>query len=789
MTFRLKKLTVKNFKLFKDLEIEINTENLILLDGPNGFGKSSFYDALELLFLGRVERYIELQDSTSFGQNKSKRYPLMFNDVEVENEEDEFFIQADLELTTGETLTLKRYAKTSKLMQLKKIENARFKLKLLVNNQEKTLENEIVELTRLLGENYQKNYGLFHYIEQEENTSLLKSKGTDKQSKIDHLFDVSKYREKINKLERVRKALLPLRNESKKRELEDLSNSINVIKQELPQQNAEAIEYQRLINSSEQLWDKKSLTFEAGTYADWISDHGDLESLIKLKESEVDFVNEKYNQSIRRTLSLLPKVLKPMLCFGHRLDNISAYKEDIVLHDAAVEYLTHLESNTIELIKSEHVYPKKVVLDKIGNKLEFNAFENKVNEIRDQAGSLGRLASSLSELISSRDRYLLDYKKHKEQLNSKNSTCPTCGFDWPNNEALVKQFTVQSEALSALLGGQEAAFKVNLNDFEKQFIEKIKAVCLQVKIEESSSIDYKKEICELKEVQISSLKQQIAEYARYEIDLSDLYGEKLNVNELVPIEQLEERVQALYKKVNSDVLNPKFDDLFKDVFNDDFDALKNIEIVNIKNKINHLKQKYSESRLKELGDREGHYKIEKEKFDSAMALNTELNNLIKIYNKNVNRYIESITKGIESLFHIYSGRLLQNGQNGLGVFIETDGKSVLFKETPSSEHDVIFSMSSGQLSSLVIAFTLSLNQKYAKNNLLLIDDPVQTMDEINITAFIDLLRHQFKDRQIFISTHEDHTSSYFRYKFGKAGLDHQRINFKDIQKEINKNEI
>tara|TARA_R110001583_G_scaffold77851_2_gene211578 strand:- start:18900 stop:19160 length:261 start_codon:yes stop_codon:yes gene_type:complete len=78
---------------------------------------------------------------------------------------------------------------------------------------------------------------------------------------------------------------------------------------------------------------------------------------------------------------------------------------------------------------------------------------------------------------------------------------------------------------------------------------------------------------------------------------------------------------------------------------------------------------------------------------------------------------------------------------------------------------------------------MALNHKYAKNKLLLIDDPVQTMDEINVAGFIDLLRHQFKEHQIFISTHEDHTSSYFRYKFSKAGLEHGRINFKDLFKE------
>lgn len=50
-------------------------------------------------------------------------------------------------------------------------------------------------------------------------------------------------------------------------------------------------------------------------------------------------------------------------------------------------------------------------------------------------------------------------------------------------------------------------------------------------------------------------------------------------------------------------------------------------------------------------------------------------------------------------------------------------------------------MSSGQLSALIISFTLALHKKYSLNKIILIDDPVQTMDEINIAGFIELLRN------------------------------------------------
>lgn len=47
----------------------------------------------------------------------------------------------------------------------------------------------------------------------------------------------------------------------------------------------------------------------------------------------------------------------------------------------------------------------------------------------------------------------------------------------------------------------------------------------------------------------------------------------------------------------------------------------------------------------------------------------------------------------------------------------------------------------GQLSGLIIAFTLALNKVYENNSMqvLLIDEPIQTMDEFNKEIFMFLL--------------------------------------------------
>jgi exonuclease SbcC len=123
---------------------------------------------------------------------------------------------------------------------------------------------------------------------------------------------------------------------------------------------------------------------------------------------------------------------------------------------------------------------------------------------------------------------------------------------------------------------------------------------------------------------------------------------------------------------------------------------------------------------------------------------------------------------------------LQSYQGGQGVLIKSDGKTVRFT-APGSEHDVLYTMSSGQLSAVLLAFSLALNKIYAGNSFqaILIDDPIQCMDDINMISFVELLRREFSQSQIVISTHEDTFSNYICYKFQKYGLPQQTITLKD----------
>lgn len=124
-------------------------------------------------------------------------------------------------------------------------------------------------------------------------------------------------------------------------------------------------------------------------------------------------------------------------------------------------------------------------------------------------------------------------------------------------------------------------------------------------------------------------------------------------------------------------------------------------------------------------------------------------------------------------------------RNVKSIYISTNEAvdSIQFVNSMKDRQDILYSMSSGQLSAVAISFLLCMNQVYGKHNpcsVLLIDDPVQTIDDVNMVGLVDLLRYEFEDRQIFISTHEQTFEWFLRYRYSKANKAVKIFNMKEI---------
>lgn len=161
---------------------------------------------------------------------------------------------------------------------------------------------------------------------------------------------------------------------------------------------------------------------------------------------------------------------------------------------------------------------------------------------------------------------------------------------------------------------------------------------------------------------------------------------------------------------------------------------------------------------------------------------TQLNKLGKIYDTKLDTYKKMTLEKLRIPLLIYTGKILQDYQNGLGVFIDQD--EMRFVSNGDAKHDILNTFSSGQLSGFVMAFLFAMNKQYIKKSsddvgFILIDDPVQTMDDINIASLIEVMRNDFADKQIILSTHEVDKENYILYKFLKYNLIGQSFNVKE----------
>lgn len=153
-----------------------------------------------------------------------------------------------------------------------------------------------------------------------------------------------------------------------------------------------------------------------------------------------------------------------------------------------------------------------------------------------------------------------------------------------------------------------------------------------------------------------------------------------------------------------------------------------------------------------------------------------------MYDKAVEEYKNYTLKQLRVPLLIYTGKILQDYQNGLGVFVNKD--EMRFVSNGDAKHDILNTFSSGQLSGFVLAFLFAMNKQYIKASsddigFILIDDPVQTMDDINISSLIEVLRNDFANKQIVLSTHEMDKENYILYKFYKYNQVGQSFNVKE----------
>jgi DNA repair protein SbcC/Rad50 len=765
---KIKKIEIHNFKVFQNIIIDFESSDLIVFDGPNGFGKTSIYDAIELLFTGKIRRFDDLRGRLIDGRESFSEHPFLCDyadgDISIKIE----FLKDD------STHILERAANRDELTN--SVDFSFYKLYFkneFTSNEKSLIQNEEEYLNQILGSNYKQNFQFLNYIEQEDSLFLLKSQDKNRKQHISHLFNVYEFENKISKIDKLKNKISGLCNGDKKVEIDNLKDSIKKIEDFLASEfnNTENI---KLFSDREINWDLEGFDYQSYSYESLFDENGIISRLKKFIENKEVFKSYIRNEKIDSLITDTVKIENFLLYFKFlpQRETLRIQKNEYLSINKIIDTLTEF---SIDNIKDDSFVFELEDFDFIEEVLISNLNQGH-ESLKVKFKELDELESIYSKIKESREKLVDNIKNLKEAEDIETTgTCFLCGYDWDNIDDLLEKIEIQSVNLEGITSSKSRIFNEELINFKEDVILPIIEILNQKITELKVDIIFINKFLSIDETFFIKVKK---EFENIDFDFKDYLNETLSSESVIDIENITPILNSLKLEIELDSVETYFKEFFTQYFDNKFDLLNSMEIENLIQKENYLKYKYSLLQNETLDKNKQELHNKESKFNNAKTLEDNLKNLNSIYKKSLKEYQKKVIKDIEIIFHIYSGRIMQDFQGGLGLFIYSDKDGIRFQTNPSKTFDAVFSMSSGQLSALIISFTLALHKKYSQNKIILIDDPVQTMDEINIAGFIELLRNEFYSNQLIISTHEDMASAYMRYKFKNYGLAQKRINLK-----------
>lgn len=762
---KINKIRIQNFKVFKDITLDFNSSDIIVFDGPNGFGKTTIYDAIELVFTGKIRRYNDLKLKLIDGRQSFSENPFQHANAQDGD------IVITIEFAKNEQIyVLERLAQVDTISPY--IDFSIYKLftKDDFSSVEKSpVDNEELFLAGILGKNYNSNFQFLNYVEQEECLFLLKHKDSTRKSHIGHLFDLKEFEEKIKRIENLKKRIDTIFNNNFS-EAESLAEEIDRLKESLTEEQ-EPSTYIRLFEKKELSWDKEDVDTNSFNYLDVVGNDGVLERLKIFIERKnlfnqyrinraVDYLleNEDLTQDFFKFYNFLPKKdeLRDLRIRVSQLQNL-------------INQLESLNNNTLDQTIDLETY-------------EFIPAELKV----DFAATKKELLSGFQEL-SGLDRIYSDISRSRNELigeitilreaGTSISECILCGYDWGNIEELFLQIENKSEQIRVINSDKSNRLQESFVAFKSGTVKHL----IDIIKEDLSKVNYNEEfVTRLLETEINRFNDVIKSFEFLKVDYSQYLGNEQLLDVSALFDRFKNAITPLKDESEMELIETYFLAYFREYFENEFNQIDAVPVENIEAKKRYLSHKWSLNQNQLLQDKSTKLLEVTKSRDEARETSQKLNGLKNIYNASLKSYQKKIIKDIEIVFHVYSGRIMQSFQGGIGLFIFSEKDGIRFQTDSNKTYDAVFTMSSGQLSALIIAFTLALHKKYSQNKIVLIDDPVQTMDELNMYGFIDLLRNEFSDNQIVMSTHEDMMSAFMRYKFKNYNLNEKRLNLKEI---------
>ena len=766
--YKISSLYIKNFKCFTESEFNFDSNNLVIYDGPNGYGKTTCFEAIEILFAETPRKVRTPFLNRNYGFKDSPIHKK--NSLEIE-------ISITLEDNIGHIIKIKRIFPPannsfSRDNNIGKIFNS----SIFYINNEQTEYNDLEEILDF--KNIYTLFNLLNYVEQDENTYFLKENPKDRYATLESLLGGEEERQLLVKVSKL-KSQINSRKIFYNSEIEQLQkNNLTTISE-----NASEITFNRLIKAKILDWDKEEIkNTDANIQQQYLIELDKVNYLILHKESIKNVID---NQKI--TFFINTDSIDIFIKSYWGVSNFEMIKAELNRR-VAIDTTIQRNTNILELIekldylKLDNEKETEFIFQKNGLDEYSASYKALLNTILLMKENLSIENRILSELKEKREHLLKINTQHRSIIKIKDSECPTCGYDWGTDEELIRQIKeTELKIFKSYLNNN-----IEYERIKKQFSETNLNIIKTSLISENQSL-----VIERNELIELSFYSQIFDYRARENQFKeflDLFSESVQIRILSEVNHRTiDNSPTVKKKIiklindNRPVIDGNLDQTsikndFDYYFEGNLEELRLISLNLIEEKHKYIQWQFYNSISDNITTRQ-------EKIVKLESAFSKVDGIYKKVEVQIKEYTNRIVEKIKIPFHIYTGKILQNHSLGSGLNIEFDmeRQKQLYITPCYNDQEVAFTLSSGQLSATVISLMLVLNKVFNQSRFgtIFIDDPLQTLDEINAHSLVELLKYNFSDQQIVLSTHEDKYSRFIRYKFEKFGLSNKNISMRN----------
>ena len=804
---KIKSLEINNFKLFDrkfDKVNNISKADIVLLNGPNGYGKTSIFDAIEFALTGKIKRINKYSDE--LGVKKTEAYD---KKILIADETKESYIRlclqdmnCEMEMQiTYNPQKLNSNNKASKENNPYKIFE-KFERKLIVDGQEiieTDKQNQILKEYQL--DQICEIFDKCCFISQDEHLGFLKEANKEKATKLEFLFEIPLEQQK--ELERVDKLINQLKNkntkndlgyltkvENEKIELKDEIKSLNEVIENVDKQKEIKMSYKNLFPGKSIYWDAERMDLDGKKYDEAMEAIEKLIFFSKYQEICLNYLINKPYKDIIKAFNGSESIIYESNILEYTYRYYPLVKDEKIIEE---KYSTQQK---YEILK-ENIYKREFqkinwnfVADE--NLLDKNAV-SMIKEKMEQVIRIERMQGVVSKAVTSitdtRMSLIKKYNDAIEQDLMEDNTCPLCGASYMNKRELDEKIKTETDVLQALCDDSSKEIKEIKDGIYTTYFS-ILLVDIENKLKDMVSESIYKKLQEVKKNK-SNINNTKNLLKKISIELPEIYQEdvaEVDRGYQSLIQNIKEKLRAVPEEIESQLISKDFDHEYERYYDKNEIKFRNITSEELCLKENYVKSSFYIASIKTLNEKIRDLKIRTDRLEELTRMYDGLCKYQEAMQKGIREYKKKIIHDIEPLLYVYTAKILQQKFNGKSIFISTDEdmKNIQFINSVDDNQDILYNMSSGQLATVSLSFLLCMNQVYTDKVLpiLLIDDPIQTIDDVNMVGLVDILRYEFDDRQIFISTHEQKFEWFLKYKYEKAEKEIKSFNMKNLLLQV-----